>query len=85
MFAGRVTPKLPDDELNELLQQLKSITTKQPFITIAAENATWVQAEIHVPRELRRATKGRPAARSAVGHDAGSHEDKVSVSLRVGE
>lgn len=43
VFAGRVSPKLPDEELNELLHELKAIATKQPFITIAAEDVIWVK------------------------------------------
>lgn len=46
VFAGRVSPKLPDGELSDLLHELKAITTKQPFVTIAAEDATWVKPQL---------------------------------------
>lgn len=45
-YAGRVTPKLSEDELAKLLGQLSAITTKQPFISIQADHTIWVQPKI---------------------------------------
>ncbi len=46
VFAGRVTPKLSDDELNELLAALQAIATKQPLLSIPADNTIWVQPNL---------------------------------------
>jgi ATP-dependent DNA ligase len=46
VFAGRVTPKMPDGELTELLAALKLLATKKPFISIAAEDTLWVQPRV---------------------------------------
>ena len=43
VFAGRVTPKLPEAEISELVAALKTIVVKQPFISIAADDAIWVR------------------------------------------
>ena len=42
-FAGRVTPKLSEAEISELVAALKTIVVKQPFISIAAEDVIWVR------------------------------------------
>ena len=46
VFAGRVTPKMTDGELTELLAALKLLATKKPFISIAAEDTLWVQPRV---------------------------------------
>jgi hypothetical protein len=43
VFAGRVEPKLSDEELSELVATLKPLVIKQPFISIAADNVIWVK------------------------------------------
>lgn len=43
VFAGRVEPKLSDEELTELVATLKPLAVKQPFIPIPAENVVWVK------------------------------------------
>lgn len=45
-YAGRVTPKLSEDELAKLLVQLSAIATKQPFISIQTDHTIWVQPKI---------------------------------------
>ncbi len=45
MYAGSVTPNLPDDELAKLLQRLAAIKRPQAFIAIQAD-ATWVQPNL---------------------------------------
>ena len=46
VFAGRVTPKLSDDELNELLAALQAIATKQPLFSIPVDNTIWVKPNL---------------------------------------
>lgn len=41
-YAGRVKPKMPDDELAQLLQKLVATRTIDPFIPIEAKG-TWVE------------------------------------------
>ena len=43
VYAGRVTPEMPENEMNELLTKLSKITTNQPFISIAVVEAIWVK------------------------------------------
>jgi hypothetical protein len=45
-FAGRVTPKLTEAEAQKLIADLKQIVIKQPFITIQADQATWVKPKL---------------------------------------
>lgn len=42
IYAGRVTPNMPDDELNSLLDSLTATKSTQAFIKIEAD-ATWVK------------------------------------------
>lgn len=42
VYAGNVTPKLNEDEINSLAASLRSITTLRPLLHIELE-ATWVQ------------------------------------------
>jgi hypothetical protein len=44
--AGRVTPKLTDQEAGELLATLKAITVKKPFIDVPADDVLWVKPQI---------------------------------------
>ena len=41
--AGQVVPEMPEDERSNLLQVLKGIRSKQPFITLQVDDAIWVQ------------------------------------------
>jgi hypothetical protein len=45
IYAGRVTPDLPDDERAALLQTLMSIRRRDPFIVMEAD-ATWVEPKV---------------------------------------
>jgi hypothetical protein len=42
VYAGRVTPEMPDEELTALREALQAIKSMQAFISVEAE-ATWVQ------------------------------------------
>lgn len=43
VYAGRVTPKMPEEELAALGQLLAEVQTGQPFLPIQGESAIWVQ------------------------------------------
>jgi hypothetical protein len=43
VFAGRVEPKLSDEESADLVATLKPLVIKQPFISIPTENVIWVK------------------------------------------
>lgn len=43
VLAGTVTPKLSDDEAQELLESLEAIKSDSPFITVNTISAFWVQ------------------------------------------
>ena len=45
VFAGRVKPKMTDEELSEWLIVLKSQVVKMPFISVQLENVVWVKAK----------------------------------------
>jgi hypothetical protein len=43
VYAGRVKPQMPAEEMAGLIQKLKRIHAYQPLITIQAESMTWVK------------------------------------------
>jgi len=45
-YAGRVSPKLEDDELAKLLAQLSAIRTREPYISIQSDHAIWVAPKV---------------------------------------
>jgi hypothetical protein len=45
VYAGKVDPQISEEERTKLLQELNAIQARQPFIPIASDSATWVQAK----------------------------------------
>jgi hypothetical protein len=45
VFAGRVKPKLTDEELSQMVDVLKSQVVKVPFISVQLENVVWVKVK----------------------------------------
>lgn len=46
VLAGTVTPKLSDDEAQELLKSLEPLKTDSPFITVNTISAIWVKPKL---------------------------------------
>jgi hypothetical protein len=46
VFAARIEPKLPAEEMDALVTQLKAIPAKRPLITMKFDGAIWVQPKL---------------------------------------
>jgi hypothetical protein len=44
-YAGKVKPKLSDEELAQMVDVLKSNVVKEPFISVQMDNVTWVKVK----------------------------------------
>jgi hypothetical protein len=59
VYAGRVTPKVPDDERARLLKLLKPIRTREPLLPIESDTTTWVKPKYACRVSFDTREKGR--------------------------
>jgi ATP-dependent DNA ligase len=59
VYAGRVTPKMPEDERARLLKLLKPIRTREPLIPIESDTTTWVKPKYACRVSFDTREKGR--------------------------
>jgi hypothetical protein len=59
VYAGRVTPKMPEDERARLLKLLKPIRTHEPLIPIESDTTTWVKPKYACRVSFDTREKGR--------------------------
>jgi hypothetical protein len=59
VYAGRVTPKMSEDERARLLKLLKPIRTREPLIPIESDTTTWVKPKYACRVSFDTREKGR--------------------------
>jgi hypothetical protein len=59
VYAGRVSPKMPEEERTRLLKMLKAVRTRQPLIPIESDTTNWVKPQYACRVTYESREKGR--------------------------
>jgi hypothetical protein len=59
VYAGRVSPKMPEEERTRLLKILKSVRSREPLIPIESDTTNWVKGQYACRVTYESREKGR--------------------------